>query len=144
MNTASKQVGAFVRDARQKRCWTQSRVAEEFNSKAASRNCKPVSRQWIVNLENSMIKGRIAPEKVSLLFQILGINETEMNRANEAVATNPDEQLETSDILPLLKKIAESNLSRLTLEQFRRLCESECRLQEVGLEVSCVEVTKNP
>ncbi len=141
MNTTEKRA-TLVRNARDKKSWTQGKVAVEFNIKAVSKGCKPVSRQWITNLENGLILGKIAPERVSILCQILDIDETEMSVTNGSAVTNSDEHLETSDILPLLKKIVTSGLPRLTFEQFVRLYELDCRLMEVGLEVSRVETTK--
>lgn len=136
--TAVQKFGQIARKARLAKNWVQQKVVQEVNMLLSSKKSEWLTRQTLTNLECGVLKKKLSVERRSALCKVLEISEAEMSKAvDDSIPVQTDDSLKAHDVLPLLRRIAgSSGLEKLTFEQFCRLCESDQRCKEVGVDLS--------
>lgn len=129
--TATQKIGLKVREARKGKGWTQEQLKEAL-CKELPLGSK-VSRQWVANLESKLLKRPMSIERRKVLQQILEIN---FSNISDTIDNIPSQEIASHDCLPLLRRLTATGLSNLTFEQLISLCETDYKLQKIGIQMS--------
>lgn len=94
-------------------------------------------RQFLVKLEAGHLSRPIHIERRKAFCKALDINENEIPTEDDNLpGVIHTGEIKSHDCLPLLKRLVATNLSNLTFEQIVSLCETDYKLQKVGIKIS--------
>jgi|CXWL01.1.fsa_nt_gi transcriptional regulator with XRE-family HTH domain len=129
--TAAQKFYALVREKRKAKRWTQVHLQEELNKLLPEK--ERISRQWVANLENMLLKKPMSFTKQDAICKTLEISQNEI--PGEGHGPVGEKELDLHDCLPLLRKLL-PNIQVLTFGQVRTLCEADYHCKQGGVTLS--------
>lgn len=123
----------LVKGDREKAGLTQDQLATKLNETecrpidAHTKKAKIASRTWLAKLETGLLKRELSSNVRQWLAETLNGNVSLYQTLPSNLNTNkPKEKyvaLGDSNVLPLIKFLAKSNLKKITFDKFCRFCE---------------------